>query len=123
MEALVAVLSAASVQGAIALCVVALGVGLLRLPKRLTTRNKVTWVVLASAFALLGAWTMHQQSNVLAGSPVHSADKPVAIATRGVVRYVSETQAHRYHGAMWAIVVLVVVSTGIHKVSSRTDEA
>lgn len=123
MEALSVICSALAVQVAMAFSVISMVLAFFKAPKNLALRRKCIWTFGASAFVVLAIWLMQQQSNVLAGGAVPTPEQPVAIATKGVVKYVSQDQAHLYNAGMWVLIALMLVFSVLHKIAGTADEA
>jgi hypothetical protein len=123
MEALSVIFSALAVQVATVFSVIGMVLALLKAPKNSALRRKCIWTAGASAFVVVAIWLLQQQSNVLAGGAAPTTEQPVAIATKGVVKYVSQDQAHLYNAGMWVLIVLVLIFAVIHKIAGTADEA
>lgn len=77
------------------------------------------WLI---AFAALAIWSMQQERKVLSGSHLPTARQPVAVATRGVVRYVTPGQAHRYRAIPWLLLGTGLVYLGLEKFVLRRPD-
>jgi hypothetical protein len=73
---------------------------------------RVAWVV---AFAVPAIWIFQQEHHVRMGSLVPTDIQPAAVAFKGSVRYVSETQAILYESGMWLLLLTGLAFVGIER--------
>ena len=118
-----AVLSDLWVQVAIALVVLGLVLAVSRRPKNPVSRKHAMWLLWAICFGVLAIWGMRQQSLVLAGGVVSSAEQPAAVPIKGMVRYVAQDVAYRHDSSMWILLLCGLGFAAAYKLARVGDEA
>jgi len=108
---------------AIALVVAGFLAALIKRPRDTDSRKKFVYLLWAVCFAVVAFWAIRQESLVLAGSMSPSSNQPVAVATKGVTRYVSQDQAYRHGASMWVLLAALTSFMVIHKLAARANEA
>jgi hypothetical protein len=123
MKALEALVSAPPVLAALSLIAVGFVVAFLRFPKQAQSRKIIVGLLWATCFVVIGEWIMQQQSLVLAGSKVQTQDQPVAVAIKGVTRYVTEQLAYRHEFGMLVLLAAIIAFAAIYSLAVSTKEA
>jgi len=123
MKALEALVSAPPVLAALSLIAAGFVVAFLRFPKKAQSRKTIVWLLWAACFVVIGGWIMQQQSLVLAGSKVQTQEQPVAVAIKGVTRYVTEQLAYRHEFGMLVLLAAIIGFAAIYSLAVSTNEA
>ena len=123
MKALESLVSAPHVLVALSLIAAGFVVAFLRFPKRPQSRKTIVGFLGVACFVVIGEWIMQQQSLVLAGSKVQTQEQPVAVAIKGVTRYVTEQLAYRHEFGMLVLLAVMLAFAAIYNLAVSTNEA
>ena len=111
------------VQGALVLVVVGLALAIAKRPRNPVSRKHAIWFLWLVCFCVLASWIMLQQDYVLAGAFVPSAEQPIEIRIKGVVRYVAPVVAYRHDAGMLVLLLFGLSFFAAHKIARVDDEA